>query len=136
MYILGHATMAAMSTPEPAQDRVAPATVRGPRPLAVALFAFWTSRPHARVLRWATVAIVLAVVGAVLAFFAGQSQTTVVDFLYFSYASLTTVGYGDLSPAEDLGRMLAVSEALLGQLYLVTVVALLVGNIGRDRTRR
>ena len=171
----------------------------------VALFAFWTSRPHARVLRWATVAIVLAVIGAILAVFAGsgsaldggsramvalltaaspvvvarrllrhprvqgstilgalciylllglfyaylfsavgavggpfftdQPQASIVDYLYFSYASLTTVGYGDLSPARDLGRMLAVSEALIGQLYLVTVVALLVGNVGRGRIR-
>jgi uncharacterized MnhB-related membrane protein len=31
--------------------------------------------------------------------------------------------------------MLAISEALIGQLYLVTVVALLVANLGRDRTR-
>jgi hypothetical protein len=43
------------------------------------------------------------------------------------------VGYGDLTPAGDLGRMLAATEALLGQIYLVTVVALLVANIGRGR---
>jgi voltage-gated potassium channel Kch len=58
-----------------------------------------------------------------------------IDFLYFSYVTLTTVGYGDLTAAGDLGRMLAVTEALLGQLYLVTVVALVIGNIGRERTR-
>jgi Ion channel len=68
-------------------------------------------------------------------FFAGQPEASIVDYLYFSYTSLTTVGYGDLTAGGDLGRMLAVSEALMGQLYLVTVVALLVGNIGRDRFR-
>ena len=52
------------------------------------------------------------------------------DFLYFSYATLTTVGYGDLIAATNLGRSLAISEALLGQIYLVTVVALIVGNLG------
>ncbi len=56
------------------------------------------------------------------------------DFLYFSYATLTTVGYGDLIAATNLGRALAISEALLGQIYLVTVVALIVGNL-RSRPR-
>jgi hypothetical protein len=53
--------------------------------------------------------------------------------LYFSYVTLATLGYGDYTPKTDLGHTLAVIEALLGQLYLVTVVALLVA---RMRTRR
>jgi hypothetical protein len=68
-------------------------------------------------------------------FFAQQSTATIVDYLYFSYATLTTVGYGDLTAGTDVGRMLAVSEALTGQLYLVTVVSLLVANLGRVRSR-
>jgi hypothetical protein len=51
------------------------------------------------------------------------------DFLYFSFATLTTVGYGDLIAATNLGRSLAITEALIGQIYLVTVVALIVGNL-------
>jgi hypothetical protein len=51
------------------------------------------------------------------------------DFLYFSYSTLTTVGYGDLVAATNLGRSLAITEALLGQIYLVTVVALIVANL-------
>ena len=49
--------------------------------------------------------------------------------LYFSYITLATVGYGDYTPAGNLGHALAVIEALTGQLYLVTVVALLVARI-------
>ena len=68
-------------------------------------------------------------------FFAQDAPASSTNLLYFSYASLTTVGYGDLTAEPAFGRMLAVSEALLGQLYLVTVVALLVGNVGRTRER-
>jgi hypothetical protein len=49
--------------------------------------------------------------------------------LYFSFVTLTTVGYGDLAPVGDLSRTLAVAEMLVGQIYLVTVVALIVGNL-------
>jgi hypothetical protein len=66
-------------------------------------------------------------------FFVSLSDADMVDYLYFSFVTLTTVGYGDLTAASDIGRMLAVSEALLGQLYLVSVVALVIGNIGRER---
>ena len=52
---------------------------------------------------------------------------------YFSFTVLTTTGFGDLTPAEGIGRLLAVLEMLLGQLYLVTVISLLVGNLGRRR---
>jgi ion channel len=54
---------------------------------------------------------------------------------YFSFTVLTTTGFGDLTPAQGIGRLLAVLEMLLGQLYLVTVIALLVGNLGRGRDR-
>jgi membrane protease YdiL (CAAX protease family) len=57
------------------------------------------------------------------------------DFLYFSFATLTTVGYGDLIAAQDIGRSLAITEALLGQIYLVTVVAVIVSNLRPARPR-
>jgi Ion channel len=63
------------------------------------------------------------------AYFEGESDPTPSDFLYFSYVTLSTTGYGDLSPVTDIGRMLAVSEALIGQIYLVTVVAMIVANL-------
>ncbi|HEX3456294.1 MAG TPA: ion channel [Gaiellaceae bacterium] len=56
--------------------------------------------------------------------------------LYFSYVTLATLGYGDYTAAGKLGHALAVSEALLGQLYLVTVVAVLVTRMGQRRERR
>jgi Ion channel len=55
------------------------------------------------------------------------------DFLYFSYSTLSTVGYGDLTAATNLGRSMAMTEALTGQLYLVTVVAVIVSNLRPGR---
>jgi hypothetical protein len=68
-------------------------------------------------------------------FFVQTSTPESVDYVYFSYVTLTTVGYGDFTAATSVGRMVAVSEALGGQLYLVSAVALLVGNIGRTMVR-
>jgi Ion channel len=66
-------------------------------------------------------------------FFAQNVTVKGIDYVYFSFVTLATLGYGDLTPRGDLGRMLAVTEAVLGQLYLVSAVALLVGNLGRSR---
>jgi hypothetical protein len=67
-------------------------------------------------------------------FFAQTSDPNGVDYIYFSFVTIATLGYGDLTPRGDLGRMLAATEAVLGQLYLVSAVALLVSNLGRTRT--
>ncbi len=64
--------------------------------------------------------------------FAGAAPATVARCLYFSFATLATVGYGDVVTRSDLGHTLAISEALLGQLYLVTIVSLVVSNLGRQ----
>jgi hypothetical protein len=66
-------------------------------------------------------------------FFASGIDPDISDYLYFSFATLTTVGYGDLSAATDLGRSMAIAEALIGQIYLVTVVAVIAGNLSRRR---
>jgi len=68
-------------------------------------------------------------------FFAQPGEEDSLNYLYFSLATLTTVGYGDLSPALGSGRMLAVTEAIVGQLYLVTVVALVVSQYRRGGPR-
>jgi len=65
-------------------------------------------------------------------FFVQGSQPAYV-FLYFSYITLATVGYGDFTAADATGRLLAMFEGLIGQLYLVTVLALIVSNLGRTR---
>jgi len=66
-------------------------------------------------------------------FFAQEQPVTVSHCLYFSFTTLTTVGYGDLTAASNLGHTLSVTEALSGQIYLVTVVSVIVGNLGRIR---
>jgi hypothetical protein len=67
-------------------------------------------------------------------FFTQGTDGTLSTRLYFSYITLATVGYGDYTPSGDGGHMLAIIEALSGQLYLVTVVALLVSRIRPGRS--
>jgi hypothetical protein len=49
------------------------------------------------------------------------------DMAYFSFVTITTLGYGDISPVSPFARMLAAVEAVIGQLYLAVLVAWLVG---------
>jgi hypothetical protein len=57
------------------------------------------------------------------------------DRVYYSFTVLTTTGFGDYTTATPVGHALAVFEMLTGQLYLVTVIGVLVGNFaGRRRT--
>ncbi len=60
-----------------------------------------------------------------------QGFATGVQYLYFSFVVITTLGFGDFTPRTDVGRVVVSLEALLGQLFLVTVVAVLVANLGR-----
>jgi hypothetical protein len=59
-------------------------------------------------------------------FFQGVPQPDGSDFLFFSYTTLTTTGYGNLVPGGQPGRMIAGLEMMLGQIFLVTLVAGLV----------
>jgi hypothetical protein len=59
-------------------------------------------------------------------FFAQAGPHVQSEFLYFSFVALTTLGFGDLSPAVGLPQALTVLEALFGQVFLVTLVARLV----------
>jgi hypothetical protein len=59
-------------------------------------------------------------------FFAHQQPANTQTFQYFSFTTLTTLGYGDFTAAGNSGRALAVIEALTGQVFLATLVARLV----------
>jgi hypothetical protein len=58
--------------------------------------------------------------------FTGVSHAQARDYLFFSYTTLTTTGYGNLVPARQPGMMFAGLEMLLGQIFLVTLIAGLV----------
>lgn len=60
------------------------------------------------------------------AFFGEVADPQNSDFIFFSFTTLTTTGYGDLIPAGQPGRMLAGLEMMIGQIFLVTLVARLV----------
>lgn len=68
-------------------------------------------------------------------FFTGDAHPRSRDFLFFSYTTLTTTGYGNLVPAGAVGQSVAVLEMLLGQFFLVTLVAGLV-SLWRPGRRR
>jgi len=67
------------------------------------------------------------------AFFQQAKDADIGEFVYFSFITLTTVGYGDLTPAQDLGRALSGLEAVIGAVFLVTLVARLVALYGTER---
>lgn len=68
-------------------------------------------------------------------FFAQPGEHSGSDFAYFSFVTMTTVGYGDLSPGGGLPRSMAVLEALTGQIFLVVLVARLVALYSPSRNR-
>jgi hypothetical protein len=59
-------------------------------------------------------------------FFVQEGPHSQSEFMYYSFVTLTTLGFGDLSPSVGLPQALTVMEALLGQVFLVTLVARLV----------
>jgi hypothetical protein len=69
-------------------------------------------------------------------FFADGEPGSAATFQYFSFTTLTTVGYGDFTAAQASGRALAVMEALLGQVFLATLVARLVSAYRSPRRRQ
>jgi voltage-gated potassium channel len=50
------------------------------------------------------------------------------EFVYFGFVTLTTLGYGDITPATPVARSLSTFTALFGQLYLVIIMAIIIGK--------
>ena len=67
--------------------------------------------------------------------FGTSGEGTMADCVYFSFTAMTTTGFGDLAVVTRVGRTVVVLEMLLGQLYLVTVIALLISNLRRSGSR-
>ena len=95
---------------------------------------------------WGTIAAYLAVGLAFSLFYAAANGfdansfpavegISLGDFNYFSFVTMTTLGYGDVTPATELPRALTVLQTILGQIFLVVVVARVVSLLGRERTR-
>jgi len=69
-------------------------------------------------------------------FFANGQPATTATFQYFSFTTLTTVGYGDFTAAASSGRAVAVMEAVLGQVFLAVLVGWLVSVFRAPRFAR
>ena len=66
-------------------------------------------------------------------FFAGSEMANTQTFQYFSFTTLTTLGYGDYTAGYSSGQAVAVMEALTGQIFLATLVARLVASFRSTR---
>ncbi len=71
--------------------------------------------------------------------FGYTNSPTLFDYIYFAFITMTTVGYGDASPAVPLTKSLAMLTAITSQLYLTILVAMLVGKFlsnEKNRTKK
>ena len=66
---------------------------------------------------------------------AAEESPHAAKLLYYSFVTLTTLGYGDIRPRSELAQMMAVAEAVIGQLYLAIFVARLVALYVHDGQR-
>lgn len=64
-----------------------------------------------------------------------DSSIRMETWIYFSYSTLTTVGYGDITPIHPIGRSLAMMEALVGQLFPAILISRLVSQEIQERSK-
>jgi len=69
-------------------------------------------------------------------FFGSDGAGTLSQDLFFSFVTMTTVGYGNLVPAANPGQTLAVVEAVIGQLFLVVAVGKIINSFTPKRRQR
>ncbi|MDR7371347.1 potassium channel family protein [Flavobacterium aquidurense] len=63
-------------------------------------------------------------------------NSTSANFLYFSYITLTTTGYGEILPLHPVARSLVQMETLVGILYPVILIGNLVSNVGNEKPKQ
>jgi len=65
-----------------------------------------------------------------------EGRSVLLVFQYYSFVTITTLGYGDITPVTELAKTFSALEAVVGQLYLVIIVAWLVGTYKSDQNRK
>lgn len=65
--------------------------------------------------------------------FPGKAMMTMSDYNYFGFVTLSTLGYGDITPQSSTARSLAILASVAGQLYVAVIVALLVGKFAANQ---
>ncbi len=68
--------------------------------------------------------------------FMGIDQNNTFSYTYFSFSSITTVGFGDIVPVTSVARSLTILMSILGQFYLAVVVALFVGRYLSEQIKK
>jgi len=64
----------------------------------------------------------------------GEILNSHADFIYYSFVTMTTLGYGDITPSDSLARSISIFFSVAGQLYLTMIIAMLVGKYIGQRT--
>jgi hypothetical protein len=64
-----------------------------------------------------------------------DESATMHNLMYFSYVTLTTLGYGDISPVSRIARALAILEAVTGTLFIAVLISRLVGSYASSRRK-
>jgi len=58
----------------------------------------------------------------------GIDKPEIVNFVYYSFITLTTIGYGDIAPVSDFAKIISVFFGISAQLYLTIIMALIIGK--------